>query len=106
MIDDPAITALLAEARANYAVGLPAKVDELESLVTRGAWDEARRAAHKLRGSSGTYGFAAVSAPAAAIEEALIDANGAPDDSVKIRLAELAREVRAQAELAAGATSP
>ena len=103
MTDDPAIAALLAEARIQYVAGLAAKVADLESLITRGAWDEARRAAHKLRGSAGTYGFAEVSAPAAAIEEALIESNGAPDDAVKARVAELAREVRAQADVAAAA---
>lgn len=106
MTDDPAIAALLAEARTQYVGGLSAKVADLESLITRGAWEEARRAAHKLRGSAGTYGFAEVSAAAGAIEEALIESNGPPDDAVKARVAELVREVGAQADAAAAAAKP
>jgi HPt (histidine-containing phosphotransfer) domain-containing protein len=105
MTDDPAILALLAEARRQYATGLPARVGELEALLAAGSWDDARRAAHKLRGSSGTYGFATLSATAAGIEDALLEAAGPPSEPVLARLRELAREARTQAD-AAAVTSP
>ena len=77
---DPSVDALLAQVRAQFTASLPAKVIALEQLIARGAWEEARRAAHKLRGSSSTYGHLAVGAAAGAIEEALITASDAPDD--------------------------
>lgn len=99
---DPAIDDLLAAARADFASRLPARVAELEGLAARGAWDEARRAAHRLRGSSATYGFPALGGVAAAIEEALLAAGGAPDEAVRGRLAAWIGEARAEAERAAG----
>ena len=65
------VDALLAQARADYAARLPAKVTAIEELVARAAWDEARRAAHKLRGSAATYGFAALGLAAGVLEERL-----------------------------------
>src|SRR5579872_5813407 len=106
MTDDPAIAALLAEARKGFASGLPAKVAEMQSLLAAGKWEDARRAAHKLRGSSGTYGFAALSTVAAAIEDALIEASGPPGDAVKARVDELAREARVHADTAAAGGAP
>jgi HPt (histidine-containing phosphotransfer) domain-containing protein len=96
-IRDPAIIALLAEARVQFAAGIPAKVADLQALLARGAWDELRRAAHKLRGSSGTYGFAELSAAAANIEEALIEAAGAPGPDVQARVGELVKATVLQA---------
>jgi HPt (histidine-containing phosphotransfer) domain-containing protein len=100
MTDDPAILALLAEARVQFAAGLPAKAAELESLVARGGWEDARRSAHKLRGSSGTYGFAALSEAAAEVEEALIEAGATPDEAARQRVVGLVRAVAAQVEQA------
>src|SRR5271165_2383707 len=105
MTDDPAISALLAEARKQFATGLPAKVGELESLLAAGSWDDARRAAHKLRGSSGTYGFAALSTAAAGIEDTLLDAGGLPGEPALSKIRELAREARSQADAAVAGTS-
>jgi HPt (histidine-containing phosphotransfer) domain-containing protein len=97
-IRDPAIIALLAEARVQFAAGIPAKVADLQVLLARGAWDELRRAAHKLRGSTGTYGFLELSAAAANIEEALIEAGSPPGPDVQARVAELVKETALQAE--------
>jgi len=97
-IRDPAIIALLAEARVQFAASIPAKVADLQALLARGAWDDLRRAAHKLRGSTGTYGFTDLSASAANIEEALIEAGGAPGPEVQARVAGLVREAAEQAE--------
>ena len=100
---DPALEALLAEARAQFAGSLPAKTAELEGLLARSAWADARRAAHRLRGSCGTYGFPSLSAAAGAIEDHLLEAGGAPGDAVlariRERLAEIVREGRSAAGL-------
>jgi HPt (histidine-containing phosphotransfer) domain-containing protein len=92
---DPAIEALIATARADFASGLVAKAAALEALVGRAAWDDARRAAHMLRGSAGVYGFAAVGAAAAAIDDVLWGGR-APDatahDFIRAKLCELRTE--------------
>ena len=96
------VQALLAEARAQFAASLPAKASEVALLVARASWEEARRAAHRLRGSAGTYGFAQVGAACAAIEDALIAASNAPDAGARAALDQLARDACAEAERAAG----
>jgi len=100
---DPATLALMAEARAQFAAALTAKATTLVEILGRRAWDDARRAAHRLRGSAGTYGFAEVGAAAASLEEGLLEAGGAPSPEVVARLEALAREVQAAADRAAGA---
>jgi HPt (histidine-containing phosphotransfer) domain-containing protein len=96
----PSIDALLALARAEFAQRLPAKTAEIERLVSGSAWEEARRAAHKLRGSAATYGFPALSAAAAAIEDALLAAGGPPDAAVRVRVADVLRGACVEAERA------
>jgi HPt (histidine-containing phosphotransfer) domain-containing protein len=98
--DPSSIDALLAAAQSQFAAGLPARVSAVEECVARGAWDDARRAAHKLRGSSATYGFAALAAAAAAIEDALLDVVE-PTDELRALLAGHLVEARAEAERAA-----
>jgi HPt (histidine-containing phosphotransfer) domain-containing protein len=98
--DPTSIDALLAAAHSDFAASLPGKVEVIEGFVAGGAWAEARRAAHKLRGSAATYGFVALSACAAAIEEALLEAS-VPGDEVRARVAERLVEARAEAALAA-----
>jgi HPt (histidine-containing phosphotransfer) domain-containing protein len=98
--DPSSIDALLAAAHSEFAAGLPAKVEAIEGFVAVGAWADARRAAHKLRGSAATYGFAALAACAAAIEEALLDASQ-PNDGARARIGEHLVEARAEAVLAA-----
>jgi len=100
MAHDPAIDALLAEARADFAARLPAKVAELDLLISREAWEEARRAAHKVRGSAATYGFAALGVVAAALEEALLSAGAVPDADTRASIADLSRDARAAADRA------
>ena len=72
-VRDPAIAALLAEARREYAAALPEKVADLRAVLDRKAWADARRAAHKLRGSAGTYGFVVLSEAAGALEDLLLE---------------------------------
>jgi len=74
---------------------------EVEKLLSDAAWDEARRAAHKLRGSAATYGFPALSTAAAAIEDELLAAGGPPQAAVVARVMDLVRGARADAERAA-----
>ncbi len=100
---DPAILALLAEARMQFAASLPAKVAELEALLGRAAWDELRRAAHKLRGSAGTYGFVDVSSLASAIEEVLLAVALAPGAAERDTVAAEIRQLTVAAGTAAGA---
>jgi HPt (histidine-containing phosphotransfer) domain-containing protein len=100
-VRDPAIIALLAEARAQFATTLPAKIADLRSLLDRGAWDELRRAAHKLRGSTGTYGFMELSTATGDVEDALLEAGGVPGPEVKDRVERRVREATAEAERAA-----
>jgi HPt (histidine-containing phosphotransfer) domain-containing protein len=91
---------LLAAARADFASRLGDKMRELHDLASRGVWAEARRAAHKLRGSAATYGFAKVGAAAATMEEILIGASMAPNDEAKTRFASALAEARVEAERA------
>jgi HPt (histidine-containing phosphotransfer) domain-containing protein len=97
-VRDPAISALLAEARVQFALSIPGKVADLQSLLDRGAWDDLRRAAHKLRGSTGTYGFLELSAAAADVEEALLAAGGNPTDEVRQRIGHRVRDAALEAE--------
>jgi HPt (histidine-containing phosphotransfer) domain-containing protein len=76
---------LLAAARADFGARIGARLLEIEQQSLRGDWAEARRSAHRLRGSAATYGFATVGEEAARMEEALMDcANGPPADSAKL----------------------
>jgi len=95
---DPTVEQMLAEARAQFAASLPAKAAALQDHLTRGAWEEAKRAAHKLRGSAGTYGFAVIGAAAGEVEEALIAVGLKPDADAAARIGDKAREARAEAE--------
>lgn len=95
---DPTVEQMLAEARAQFAASLPAKAAALEEHLARGSWEEARRAAHKLRGSAGTYGFVALGAAAAEVEEALIAAGSRPEAAAAAHIGDKAREARVEAE--------
>jgi len=91
---NPSVDELLAQVRAQFTASLPSKVDALDQLVADGAWAEARRAAHKLRGSASTYGHVTVGAAAAAVEEALIEAADRPDEGVRSAIAGFLAEAR------------
>jgi HPt (histidine-containing phosphotransfer) domain-containing protein len=102
---DPSIDTLLAAARSQFAASLPEKAAHVGSLLARGSWDEARRSAHKLRGSAATYGFAALGSAAASIEDLLLEAKAEPDTEVRARLAEFARDMMTEASRAVEARS-
>lgn len=99
---DPSIEALLAAARAQFAAGLPSRIEALDGFVASGQWEDARRAAHKLRGAAATYGYAALGESAAAIEQFLLDAEDRPGDDARARLAEMLSASRIEAARAAG----
>jgi len=90
---DAAFDALLRAARAEFSQGLPAKRAELEELLAQGAWAEVRRAAHKLRGSAGVYGFDALAAAAARLEDRLLEASPPPADGVHSAIEGAARDL-------------
>jgi HPt (histidine-containing phosphotransfer) domain-containing protein len=95
---DSPIDVLIAAARAEFARGLVAKTAHLDAVVKEEAWEEAQRAAHKLSGSAGVYGFAALGSIAAALEELLVQSKGSPDRSMRFRLLEMLGDARAEAE--------
>jgi HPt (histidine-containing phosphotransfer) domain-containing protein len=97
---DPAISALIEAARIEFAGGLEAKAAALEALVGNGAWVDARRAAHKLRGSAGVYGFAALGEAAAVLDDLMCGAGGSPDAEACARIREKLDDVRSEAERA------
>jgi HPt (histidine-containing phosphotransfer) domain-containing protein len=93
---DPSIDALLEGVRTQFAGSLPDKAANIGALLARGAWAEARRAAHKLRGSAGSYGFAEIGAVAGAIEDLLLEP-GEPDAAARARLEHLAHDLAGRA---------
>jgi HPt (histidine-containing phosphotransfer) domain-containing protein len=103
-VRDPAVEDLLAAVRRDFAAKLPERGAELSALVARAAWDDLRRASHKLRGSAASYGFVELGAHAAAIEDLLLeaaDAGAAPDVAARARIQELVTAATAACERAA-----
>ena len=100
---DPAVEALIAAARADFAGTLVYKAVALEALVSCGAWEDARRAAHKLRGSAGVYGFAELGAAAAELDDVLSRVEETPDAAQQALVREKLRELCALAEHASRA---
>ncbi len=101
MAQGPGIDELLAAARSEFALRLPAKVEELESLASRPAWHELRVAAHKLRGSAATYGFPRLSSVAASVEDVLLGVGCAPTPAHVERILAALLEARTEAARAA-----
>ncbi|HLL52964.1 MAG TPA: response regulator, partial [Myxococcaceae bacterium] len=97
----------------DYARSLPGKVAELAEAVRQAhqrladaeLLGEARTLAHRLRGTAGSYGFHAVSASAAVVEDGILRlvAGNAPKDtwtSVEGAVKEMARHAQAAGEKA------
>ena len=88
----------LAVLRAAYAADLPDLVRALEALLDEAAarpeaTARARQAAHRIRGTAGSYGFAAVGEIAGGIEDALDEGRPVPPD-LRRALVALASEPR------------
>lgn len=99
-----AIREALAELRAEYSVALPGVVDELVSAA-RSAFvsiedpdlRHVQTLAHRMHGAAGSYGFKAVSASAAKLEELLaLRAKGGEPHGEALRDAVLAAVVDVQ----------
>ncbi len=108
---DELIRAAFAELHQEFSQKLPARLESAatairaalaarEDLALR---EEARGSAHKLRGSTGTYGFPAISETAGRIEDAFVELNGSPSTDPG---APWARIVAALAELEGAAREP
>jgi HPt (histidine-containing phosphotransfer) domain-containing protein len=69
---------------------------EIERLADAGRWGAVAHAAHKLRGSAGVYGFAALAVAAGELEDALTVAEGAAAEPPQVAL----RGLREQLALA------
>lgn len=95
---DSSVDADIQAARADFASRLPSKTANLETLIARSEWAEARRAAHKLCGSAGVYGFRALGGIASAIEEVLRASENAPDAGAQREIREKLEEMRTEAE--------
>ena len=67
LADDP----YLGEIIDQFVDAMPDRVDELHSRFAAEDWEGLRRAAHQLKGSAGSYGFAAVGQAAAKLEDAI-----------------------------------
>ena len=102
---DSTIDELLALAKAQFASGLGARVAAIEEPVARRAWQEVRRAAHKLRGAAATYGFTALGASAGELEDRLLEVRDAPGPELLARIAELVATVHAEAARASAGSS-
>jgi PAS domain S-box-containing protein len=100
---DPKLAAVL----ASFVSRLPAAVAELGRLASVGPSADLARAAHKLRGAGGSYGFTVVSDAAARVEDRLVA--GEPATVVAAAVARLMATLRrvegydAQAERSAAA---
>jgi chemotaxis protein histidine kinase CheA len=83
---------LMAQLRAEYAAELPGLLHALAALLEEAAADAAavdpaRRAAHRLRGTGGSYGFTEVTEVAGRIEDALDAGEPVPPGMVQALLA-------------------
>jgi chemotaxis protein histidine kinase CheA len=87
----------LAELRSGYALKLPGLLRDLAGALARGRVDpaslgEARRQAHRLQGTAGSYGFVAVGAATKRIEAALLHVEPSTSpvdwDAIDVALAE------------------
>jgi HPt (histidine-containing phosphotransfer) domain-containing protein len=86
----------LADLAAEYAAELPGLLEELAGLLEASAADPAAvpracAAAHRLRGTAGSYGFTAVGQAAGAVEDALEEGAAAAPAQVRA-LAALVRQ--------------
>src|SRR5260221_473676 len=93
---DPGIAALLGAARADFTRSLPAKVAAVEEHLASGAFADAKRAAHKLRGSSGMFGYARLGEIAGEIDDLMND-GAVGDVAARARAGVLVAQLQAEA---------
>jgi HPt (histidine-containing phosphotransfer) domain-containing protein len=92
--------AQLETARTEFGQLLPGRVAEIQALVSSASWQEARRAALRLRGSAATYGFPALGTAAGDIEDVLLASGSADGDPDAASLARIADRLQVAAALA------
>jgi HPt (histidine-containing phosphotransfer) domain-containing protein len=95
---DPGIAALLDAARVDFARSLPGKAAAVEAHFAAGAFADGKRAAHKLRGSAGMFGYAALGQIAGQIDELMNGDTGATGAAARARVSALLSELRAEAD--------
>ncbi len=92
----------LAEIRTSYRRGLPAKLDALDAALRAardgGSLEAARRLAHTLKGTSGSYGFAAFSTALEDIEERIGSEEGSAERVAWDEVEDALRRARAWLE--------
>ena len=102
----------LAELRASYRRELPAKLDALDAALCSardgGSLEAARHLAHTLKGTSGSYGFAAFCTALEDIEERIGSGGSSAEQIAWDQVDEAVRRARAslQEETASTASSP
>ena len=75
---------------------LPNRLDALKTQAESADWEQLRRTAHQLKGAAGSYGFDAITSPAARLEHAARE--GCQEEDILLALEELislCRRVRA-----------
>ena len=91
--NNPALVAALATLKANYIKKLPKLRDELKAFLemdTAEGQDGARRLAHRLNGTAGSFGLDNVSALGSALEKLLREEAGSlPQDAIDETFAQL-----------------
>ncbi|GIX39199.1 MAG: hypothetical protein KatS3mg128_0248 [Silanimonas sp.] len=91
---DPLAQALAA-IRARFVAGAAGERARLAEAFQRQDFHALRQQAHRLKGSAGTFGFAAVSAAAAALETAVTDPDAVTDTDLATRVAALDSQLAA-----------
>ncbi len=91
----------LAVVVAGFVARLPAAVAELNELAAADRPADLTRAAHRLRGAGGSYGFGPISDAAAALENRLLAGDQPP--AVAAEVADLVRTLRRVEGFAAAA---
>ena len=88
LINYPGMAKIIAE----FLKELPAEIENLRAYLSKGDLTSLRRLVHQLRGTCGGYGFGAVTAVAAAAEDA-ID-SGQDGESIAARVESLIQIIR------------
>jgi HPt (histidine-containing phosphotransfer) domain-containing protein len=91
---------LIKAAHAEFRRALPAKAAALDAWIAAAAWDDACRAAHKLRGSAGVYGCAALGALAGELEDTLRGSSAVPDAEALNRIRAILADLHEEAKRA------
>lgn len=98
----PTFAARLAELKGAFMQQLPARFDALEAALARGELEGCIDQAHRLRGTAGSYGLAAVTRETGRLEDALcaLRAEGIPLEGEALeRLQRMLEAARRAAEV-------